>query len=55
MRAVLAPQAPSTHTPVADQLSEEVINLPLSPDTERKTAEQAIDIIRLHLGGDTTP
>jgi dTDP-4-amino-4,6-dideoxygalactose transaminase len=42
MRSALSPNLPSTATPAADQLSEEIINLPLDADQ----APQIVQIIR---------
>lgn len=45
MRRALAPDAPSTPTPTADQMADEVINLPLSPDTPQELVERITQIV----------
>jgi hypothetical protein len=45
MRRALAPDLPTTSTPVADQLAREIINLPLAPDTSRDVAARAAEIV----------
>lgn len=45
MRRTLTPDLPATPTPAADALAQQIINLPLSPETDREQASKAIRII----------
>jgi dTDP-4-amino-4,6-dideoxygalactose transaminase len=46
MCCALAPDLPNMPTPAADQLAEQIINLPLAPDTDRAAPVTAAQIIR---------
>jgi dTDP-4-amino-4,6-dideoxygalactose transaminase len=54
MRRALAPDLPATPTPAADHFAGEIINLPLSPDTERAQAERAAEIVLSYFDAWTT-
>ena len=50
MRRALAPDLPITPTRTADQFAEQIVNLPLSPETDRTLAARAAEIVLDYFG-----
>lgn len=51
MRGALTPALPVTPTPVADQLGAEIVNLPLSPETDEAAARRTVTVVRRFFEG----